>query len=129
MPEEDEVEDVFSIEGDPGTEFYISTQGNICINQISEEDDSDETIYFTLEEAELAVKYLEKCIALRRSGYIPPDDGEDDLDEGEDMGEEFDLEGSDFDNDGEDEDADEEFDEDEDEEDDEEEVDEEDGEK
>ena len=114
MSVEDEQEEEFVIEGEPRTEVYISTQGNICINQISDDDESDETVYFSIDEAECVIGYLQKCIALRREGFIPVDDEDDDEDNDDDDGEEggdeeeFEVEDDDFDEDDEDDDEEEE---------------------
>ena len=109
MSVEDEQEEEFVIEGEPRTEVYISTQGNICINQISDDDESDETVYFSIEEAGCVIGYLQKCIALRREGFIPVDDEDDDEDDGDGDDEEggdedeFEVEDDDFDEDDEEE--------------------------
>jgi hypothetical protein len=119
MSQDDEMDDEFVIEGDPRTEVYISTQGNICINQISDSDDTDDTVYFSADDAEKVVEFMRECIAMRRQGFIPEDNGEDeDEAEGDDEDEECD-ECVDEELDDEDFEEDEEGDEDEDDEDDE----------
>ena len=107
MSTDDETDNEYVIEGDPRTEVYISTQGNICVSQTSGADDVGEIVYFSADDAEKVIGFMRECVTRRRAGFIPEDDGDDEEDEEADELED-DIEEDDEEDDDEDEDDEEE---------------------